>query len=422
MSNAQPNYYEVLGLSPAATSAEIKKHYRELARRHHPDMNPGPEAVRAITLINAAYHVLGDADRRAVYDAECFLRAQTASSATASRSASASAAAPPRSRPSAASAGVEFNGFGRTAPGDAPPFTAAPPRRPPPDPRPSSTGPEVERLVAEARLAYINRRYQHAEDLCRQALLLNRHNAGAHEVLGDIHARRGDWMRASTAYTYAIQFEPRNYGVQAKLDRLLGRRETSAGPTVTRRTPSTPRQSFLPDAHRERALAALSVFLTGALVGTFYAVAYYPGLPWIAGLSINLILALALAGISAGVLLALYGAMRPMSEELTLRIEGVPISRGPASFGLVLSIVSLVSFYASLLVYLIIGAAQRRLSLSVLQVYGAVLVLTGLFAFLYRPGNAASGSIEAMVLAGNALFPAMLYGWAAGDALRLRGR
>ena len=63
------DYYEVLGLSKDAGDAEIKKAYRGLAKKYHPDMNPGDkEAESKFKEINEAYAVLSDADKKAQYD------------------------------------------------------------------------------------------------------------------------------------------------------------------------------------------------------------------------------------------------------------------------------------------------------------------------------------------------------------------
>jgi len=63
------DYYEVLGLSKGASEDEIKKSYRKLAKKYHPDMNPGDkEAEKNFKEVNEAYDVLSDSDKRAKYD------------------------------------------------------------------------------------------------------------------------------------------------------------------------------------------------------------------------------------------------------------------------------------------------------------------------------------------------------------------
>ncbi len=60
--------YETLGISEGASADEIKKAYRKLARKYHPDINKDPEAQDKFKEINAAYEVLSDAEKKAQYD------------------------------------------------------------------------------------------------------------------------------------------------------------------------------------------------------------------------------------------------------------------------------------------------------------------------------------------------------------------
>ncbi|MGA2254264.1 MAG: J domain-containing protein [Thermoguttaceae bacterium] len=63
------DYYKTLGISRNASHADIQKAYRELARKHHPDMNPDkPEAVKKFQEIQAAFDVLNNPEKREMYD------------------------------------------------------------------------------------------------------------------------------------------------------------------------------------------------------------------------------------------------------------------------------------------------------------------------------------------------------------------
>ena len=63
------DYYSTLGVAKTATEKEIKQTYRKLARKHHPDVNPGDKSAEArFKEINEAYEVLGDPDKRKKYD------------------------------------------------------------------------------------------------------------------------------------------------------------------------------------------------------------------------------------------------------------------------------------------------------------------------------------------------------------------
>src|ERR1700748_532120 len=82
------DYYKVLGVDKNASEDEIKKAYRKLARKHHPDLNPNDkEAHKKFQQINEANEVLSDPEKRKKYDqygkdwqhSEAFEKAQQSS-------------------------------------------------------------------------------------------------------------------------------------------------------------------------------------------------------------------------------------------------------------------------------------------------------------------------------------------------------
>ena len=69
MAEQKRDYYEVLGVAKSAGDAEIKKAYRVLAKKYHPDMNPGDkEAEKKFKEASEAYAILSDPDKRRQYD------------------------------------------------------------------------------------------------------------------------------------------------------------------------------------------------------------------------------------------------------------------------------------------------------------------------------------------------------------------
>src|SRR5580658_7546056 len=66
---AQQDYYQTLGVGREADVEEIRKAYRKLARKHHPDLNPGDKAAEErFKKVQEAYDVLSDPKKKTMYD------------------------------------------------------------------------------------------------------------------------------------------------------------------------------------------------------------------------------------------------------------------------------------------------------------------------------------------------------------------
>jgi molecular chaperone DnaJ len=102
---AKQDYYQVLGIKRDAKPDEIKKAYRRLARKYHPDVNPGDKsAEERFKLITEAHDVLSDEKKRKVYDR--FGQYSDNLAEAAARGATPGAGAGGRATP-----GFDFSGF-----------------------------------------------------------------------------------------------------------------------------------------------------------------------------------------------------------------------------------------------------------------------------------------------------------------------
>lgn len=74
--HASVNFYELLGIDRQATEAEVRRAYRNLVKQYHPDVSNKPDTVKSFQLIQTAYEVLSDPQKRAIYDKLLYRREQ----------------------------------------------------------------------------------------------------------------------------------------------------------------------------------------------------------------------------------------------------------------------------------------------------------------------------------------------------------
>jgi len=206
----QRNYYEVLGVPQAATADQIKKKYRELARKYHPDVIQDKTlGQRVFSQINQAYHTLADPERRAKYN----------STLTSSRPATPVQAAPPAATAQAATAQARPQPAAATA---KPAAAAAAPAAS------AQKMQAISGLLANAENTIMAGKPIEARAFCLKVLEIDPRSTRALETLGDALAQMGRGEEAATQYRSALQVAPSSL-VQAKLNRI----EQATPPTRT---------------------------------------------------------------------------------------------------------------------------------------------------------------------------------------------
>jgi len=362
-------YYEILGLPQTATAEEIKRRYRELARKFHPDVAQDKSfGHRAFVQITEAYKTLSDPLLRREYDRK--LRAQGAARPRAG------AASPAESAPSGESAARD-------------------------------------RLIRDAELAFVRGRFADAAGICRQAIRQGRSRARAHEILGDIYRIRGQVEEAISEYTLSLQYAPSSAEVSVKLERLLKRER--------RRPPPRTEPAQEPEQERRAGLiAGANFFGWGLAFLVLLLLTIYPGkpapffsqyLPFVDRWSWNLAAAVLVDSFLLGVVMCVTGFIDHPDEELIFDGGGRSILSFPS--GLFLLIFGGFFFWGAAVLYLLVSLLQESLSGSIANVFAAVTIIVLAAALAYPEGRR-----QVMLFSGNLAFIGMLVGWYIGAVMR----
>jgi len=363
------SHYEVLGLPKTATVAQIKRRYRELVRRYHPDVAADKSTSHRLFLqINQAYEVLNDAARKKAYDESLELDAMIQAKRAAAQQPSAQA-----TRPAGA----------------------------PHAPR------KVPQLLKDAQFAFIQKRFATAADLCKRALAIESRSARACAMLGDIYRAQGKTSSAIKYYNYAVQYDPTDSDSEKKLLNLVGKHMRAER-----------MYNSVPDPVRMRVTNAIWWTVVFFMI---FLIRVYPGapIPWlrtyipqVSMWSWNLVIFIAAASAVGGAILSVNGLLRHPDDELVFDNTGGSWAIVPVGF--ILMIGSGFFFLGAAGFYIVIGALQGSLSRSVLTTFALVVCVVILAALMYQP----QAMKQVLLFGGNVAFLSSLFGWYTGSALK----
>jgi curved DNA-binding protein CbpA len=399
-------HYEILGVPRDAPPEQIKRRFRLLAREHHPDVARDKTAShQAFVRISEAYRVLIDPLRRADYDLTLRDRERRQQQPPSG----ARPNAPPRSGSPT---------YGARRPTGTPTGARA---RPGGAPRPTGPRVDVNLLLRRAHGACAGMRFRDAIRDLQTILAADPRNSVAYSLLGDICARQGRNDEAIRNYSYAIQFNPNNHAVGAKLERLLSRETVASSPRSGHVAASRPRRPTRAKPHLTRRQVNQRMFMGafGFALALFLMliIEHSPGepissLPWISYWTAPLLWLMVIDGMLVGVTLSITNLVRPIDEELLL--PSIARSGGGVPVGLLLTLLGAMFFYVGVAMYTLIGLLQESFSTSVLVIFLATFALVVCFAVL-APERAGS---QVMLFGGNVIFLSMLGGWLIGDLFR----
>ena len=363
-------HYEVLGIPPTATKAEIRSAYRRLVLQHHPDRSKDPNSKSAFLNVKSAYEVLSDDGDKKHYDDRLAYIARQAHE-EAKRRVDATRKAEQEARVKAE----------REA---------------------TPTGVTLAEEILRLQGLYGKGRYLEAEKLAYALIQISPRQAVPYAVLADIMRGRGDINEASKMYAYAAQMDPANPIYQRRYEGLLNSSRFVTDRSNTRMV-----------AEDKKMLAPMVggsfVVLCGLFIALSSETAIATRIGFISTWTTGLMVCLFLSGVGVGAALAV-GNWLDRFDAMTNSSSG---RAGPT---LVLGIVAMVNFWVSAILYVLIAVGLRAFNYSTTRLMGAVSLVTVLLALACFPSRIHPA--ETLFWGGNLVYIGGLVGWMATDSMR----
>jgi uncharacterized membrane protein YqgA involved in biofilm formation len=364
-------YYEILGVAKDATPDQVRRAYRRVVLKHHPDRSSDPGSVEILHQANRAFEVLSDPVRRRQYDRELNPPPKPPPAATTKTS------TPPKAQPR--------------------PSAAASQRR---------TATPATNLQAELNeLTILIKRgnFMLAEQAAKNIIASNPKVGLPYAVLGDIARKNGDRNEAAKMYAYAIQFEPNNTVYQRRYEQLL--------------------EQVVPEVRASCGDAdeTLGAFMTGTaamiVLGCCFALMWtggkpaFPKLPLIGSWNLTTWVVTIVAGVSLGSCLSIGNLIDRINAT-------VSTSLGGPSPTVVLGLLALINFWFAAALYVLIGVTRQAFHYSTTRIVGSVAMTVLCFTIGVAFQEKVS-SVEVFLWSGNLIYLAAMLGWLVCDAFRV---